>query len=65
MHKCSRENNHAEVGKDTKDTHMHKHTGLFSAGKTVIQCKWGISAVPLNFKESLLSGNSSFITFGY
>lgn len=46
-------------------THTHTYTELFSAVKTVIQCCLGISVVPLNFKESLLSGNSSFITFGY
>lgn len=67
MHKCSRENEHAEVGKDTNNTHTHWHTYTqgFSQPLKLRQCWWGISAVPLNFKQSLLSGNRSFITFEY
>lgn len=57
--------NAQETGQTCWGMRRHKwNTSFFSATKTVIQCCWGIGAVPLKFKESLLSGSGSFITFG-
>lgn len=60
-----RENKHAEVQKDTNNTNeKDAHTGIFLAVRNVIQPSWGLSAVPLNFKQSLLS-SFFLITSGY
>lgn len=57
--------NAQETGQTCWGMRRHKwNTSFFSATKTVIQCCWGIGAVPLKFKESLLSGSGFFITFG-
>lgn len=55
--------NAQETGQTCWGMRRHKwNTSFFSATKTVIQCCWGIGAVPLKFKESLLSGSGFFLS---